>query len=155
MNDDILSLMDKKIEQAERYREISNKMIYEDIDGVNEMLDRRQELITQIDGISAEIKAYVNSQSVEKRDILNNMLSFREVGELSGELLELQEKLMRYKEVKKQINEADKKIYKHIKEMQNELAAEMVRSNRSKQVIDYFKTTSIDVEGGSKFNMSN
>ena len=84
MNDDILSLMDKKIEQAERYREISNKMIYEDIDGVNEMLDRRQELITQIDGISAEIKAYVNSQSVEKRDVLNNMLSFREVGELSG-----------------------------------------------------------------------
>lgn len=155
MNDDILSLMDKKIEQAERYREISNKMIYEDIDGVNEMLDRRQELITQIDGISAEIKAYVNSQSVEKRDVLNNMLSFREVGELSGELLELQEKLMRYKEVKKQINEADKKIYKHIKEMQNELATEMARSNRSKQVIDYFKTTSIDVEGGSKFNMSN
>lgn len=155
MNDDILSLMDKKIEQAERYREISNKMIYEDIDGVNEMLDRRQELITQIDGISAEIKAYVNSQSVEKRDVLNNMLSFREVGELSGELLELQEKLMRYKEVKKQINEADRKICKHIKEMQNELAAEMVRSNRSKQVIDYFKTTSIDVEGGSKFNMSN
>ncbi len=155
MNDDILSLMDKKIEQAERYREISNKMIYEDIDGVNEMLDRRQELITQIDGISAEIKAYVNSQSVEKRDVLNNMLSFREVGELSGELLELQEKLMRYKEVKKQINEADRKIYKHIKEMQNELAAEMVRSNRSKQVIDYFKTTSIDVDGGSKFNMSN
>lgn len=155
MNDDILSLMDKKIEQAERYREISNKMIYEDIDGVNEMLDRRQELITQIDGISAEIKAYVNSQSVEKRDVLNNMLSFREVGELSGEMLELQEKLMRYKEVKKQINEADRKIYKHIKEMQNELAAEMVRSNRSKQVIDYFKTTSIDVEGGSKFNMSN
>ena len=155
MNDDILSLMDKKIEQAERYREISNKMIYEDIDGVNEMLDRRQELITQIDGISAEIKAYVNSQSVEKRDVLNNMLSFREVGELSGEMLELQEKLMRYKKVKKQINEADRKIYKHIKEMQNELAAEMVRSNRSKQVIDYFKTTSIDVEGGSKFNMSN
>ena len=155
MNDDILSLMDKKIEQAERYREISNKMIYEDIDGVNEMLDRRQELITQIDGISAEIKAYVNSQSVEKRDVLNNMLSFREVGELSGELLELQEKLMRYKEVKKQINEADRKIYKHIKEMKNELAAEMVRSNRSKQVIDYFKTTSIDVDGGSKFNMSN
>lgn len=155
MNDDILSLMDKKIEQAERYREISNKMIYEDIDGVNEMLDRRQELITQIDGISAEIKAYVNSQSVEKRDVLNNMLSFREVGELSGELLELQEKLMRYKEVKKQINEADRKICKHIKEMQNELAAEMVRSNRSKQVIDYFKTTSIDVDGGSKFNMSN
>ena len=155
MNDDILSLMDKKIEQAERYREISNKMIYEDIDGVNEMLDRRQELITQIDGISAEIKAYVNSQSVEKRDVLNTMLSFREVGELSGELLELQEKLMRYKEVKKQINEADRKIYKHIKEMQNELAAEMVRSNRSKQVIDYFKTTSIDVDGGSKFNMSN
>ena len=155
MNDDILSLMDKKIEQAESYREISNKMIYEDIDGVNEMLDRRQELITQIDGISAEIKAYVNSQSVEKRDVLNNMLSFREVGELSGEMLELQEKLMRYKEVKKQINEADRKIYKHIKEMQNELAAEMVRSNRSKQVIDYFKTTSIDVDGGSKFNMSN
>lgn len=155
MNDDILSLMDKKIEQAERYREISNKMIYEDIDGVNEMLDRRQELITQIDGISAEIKAYVNSQSVEKRDVLNNMLSFREVGELSGELLELQEKLMHYKEVKKQINEADRKICKHIKEMQNELAAEMVRSNRSKQVIDYFKTTSIDVDGGSKFNMSN
>jgi len=155
MKDDILGLMDKKIEQAERYREISCKMIYEDIDGVNEMLDRRQELITQIDGISAEIKAYVNSQSVEKRDILNNMFSFREVGELSGELLALQEKIMRYKEVKKQINEADKKIYKHIKEMQNELAAEMVRSNRSKQVIDYFKTTAIDVDGGSKFNMSN
>ena len=83
------------------------------------------------------------------------MFSFKEVGELSGELLEIQERLLKYKEIKHKINEADKEIYKHLKQMQNELAAEMNKSNRSKQVIDYFSQTSIDVNKGRKLNTSN
>ena len=130
-------------------------MIYEDIDGVTEMLDRREKLIAKIDGISSEIKSYVNAQSVERKELLEDMFSFKEVGELSGELLEIQERLLKYKEIKHKINEADKEIYKHLKQMQNELAAEMNKSNRSKQVIDYFSQTSIDVNKGRKLNTSN
>lgn len=155
MDKKLTELMDKKIEQAERYHEISSKMIYEDIDGVTEMLDRREKLIAKIDGISSEIKSYVSSQSVERQELLEDMFAFKEVGKLSGELLEIQERLLKYKELKLKINEADKEIYKHLKQMQNELAAEMNKSNRSKQVIDYFSQTSIDVNKGRKFNTSN
>ena len=155
MDKKLTELLDKRIEQAERYHEISSKMIYEDIDGVTEMLDRREKLIAKIDGISAEIKSYVNAQSVERKELLEDMFSFKEVGELSGELLEIQERLLKYKEIKHKINEADKEIYKHLKQMQNELAAEMNKSNRSKQVIDYFSQTSIDVNKGRKLNTSN
>ena len=151
----LTELLDKRIEQAERYHQISSKMVYEDIDGVTEMLDRREKLIAKIDGISAEIKSYVNAQSVERKELLEDMFSFKEVGELSGELLEIQERLLKYKEIKHKINEADKEIYKHLKQMQNELAAEMNKSNRSKQVIDYFSQTSIDVNKGRKLNTSN
>lgn len=155
MDKKLTELLDKRIEQAERYHEISSKMVYEDIDGVTEMLDRREKLIAKIDGISSEIKSYINSQSVERRELLDDLFSFREVGELSGELLEIQERLLQYKEIKHKINEADKEIYKHLKQMQNELAAEMNKSNRSKQVIDYFSQTSIDVNKGRKLNTSN
>lgn len=155
MDKKLTELLDKRIEQAERYHEISSKMVYEDIDGVTEMLDRREKLIAKIDGISSEIKTYINSQSVERRELLDDLFSFREVGELSGELLEIQERLLKYKEIKHKINEADKEIYKHLKQMQNELAAEMNKSNRSKQVIDYFSQTSIDVNKGRKLNTSN
>jgi hypothetical protein len=39
MNKPLISLINKKIEQLERYNEITSRMIYEDIEGVGELIE--------------------------------------------------------------------------------------------------------------------
>ena len=66
MDNKLLDLADKKIEQMEHFNDITSKIIYEDIDGVGELIENRQEIITALDGISAEIRQYVSDQSIER-----------------------------------------------------------------------------------------
>ena len=40
----LLNLVDRKIHEMERYSEITNRMLYEDIDGVGELLAERQSI---------------------------------------------------------------------------------------------------------------
>ena len=45
-----------------------NAMLYEDIDGVGELLAERQSIITAMDGISLDIKQYISEQSMEHQE---------------------------------------------------------------------------------------
>ena len=78
--------MDDKIKQLERYNEVTTQIISEDIDSVGELLDERQQIIAAMDGISLDIKQFVNDQSIERRDKINALLNFEDIGELNGEL---------------------------------------------------------------------
>ena len=71
MNSKLLQLADKKIEQMQHYNEITSRMIYEDIDGVGELIDKRQEIITAMDGISVDMRQYVSEQSIERQEKLS------------------------------------------------------------------------------------
>ena len=74
MDEKLLRLADAKIEQMRHYNEITSRMIYEDVDGVGDLIDRRQEIITAMDGISVDMRRYVNEQSIERRESINKVL---------------------------------------------------------------------------------
>lgn len=155
MNKPLIGLVDRKIQEMERYKEITNRMVYEDIDGVEELMGECQKIITVMDGISVDIKQYINEQSVERKEKLERLMNFEDIGALNGELLELQEKIKRTNELRLQIIESNNAAYNHLSEMKDELREKMEESAKGKQVINYFAGTNTNVNKGKKLNISN
>ena len=151
----LLGLVDRKIQEMERYSEITNRMLYEDIDGVGELIEERQKIITAMDGISLDIKQFISDQTIEHQDKLNKVMQFEDIGGLNGELLELQEKIRRIKELKEKIIESDKAAYNRMKEIRDDMREKLESSAKSKQVVNYFSNTSTNVNKGRKLNISN
>ncbi|MBQ8826373.1 MAG: hypothetical protein IJ007_04720 [Oscillospiraceae bacterium] len=155
MNKPIIDLMDDKISQLERYNEVTAQIISEDLDSVGDLIAERQRIITAMDGISMDIKEFVNSQSIERKDTLDRMLHFEEIGELNGEMLELQDKIRRVKALREEIMKNDSRAMNRLKKERDELKEQFEGAAKSKQVVNYFSQSAIDVTKGSKFNISN
>lgn len=154
-NKPLIDLMDRKIHEMERYSEVTNRMLYEDIDGVGELLAERQSIITAMDGISLDIKQYINEQSIEHQDRLNKLMKFEDIGGLNGELLELQEKIGHVRKLREKILEDDAAAYDRLEKMREELRDKLEQSAKGKQVINYFSSTSTNINKGKKLNISN
>ncbi len=154
-NKPLLNLMDRKLREMERYSEITNRMLYEDIDGVGELIEERQSIITAMDGISVDIKQFISEQSIEHQDKLNKLIKFEDVGALNGELLELQEKIGHIRELRQKIITEDAAAYDRLSKMRDEMRDKLEKSAKGKQVINYFSKTSINVNKGKKLNISN
>lgn len=151
----LINLVDKKIREMERYSEITNRMLYEDVDGVGELIEERQSIITTMDGISLDIKKFISEQSIEQQDTLNKLMKFEDIGELNGELLELQEKIAQVNQLKEKIIERDSAAINHLSEMRDEMREKLEQSAKGKKVIDYFSKTNINVNKGKRLNVSN
>lgn len=151
----LLNLVDRKIHEMERYSEITNRMLYEDIDGVGELLAERQSIITAMDGISLDIKQYISEQSIEHQDKLNKLMKFEDIGGLNGELLELQEKIGHIRELREKILKDDAAAYDRMEKMREELREKLEQAAKGKQVVNYFSNTSTNVNKGKKLNISN
>ncbi len=151
----IFDLVDQKAQQMERYSEITNRMLYEDIDGVGELIEERQKLITAMDGISLDIKKYINEQSMENRETLNRLMQFEDIEGLNGELVELQSKIRHIRELQDKIIKDDQSAYSRLGEMRDELRERLEQSAKGKKVIDYFSNTSTNVNKGKRLNISN
>lgn len=147
--------MDDKIKQLERYNEVTTQIISEDIDSVGELLDERQQIIAAMDGISLDIKQFVNDQSIERRDKINALLNFEDIGELNGELQLLQEKIKRVQALRSEIRSNDTIAFNRIKKERDDLKAKLENAAKSKQVVDYFSQTSVDVTKGARLNLKN
>jgi len=154
-NKPLLNLVDRKLREMERYSEITNRMLYEDIDGVGELIEERQSIITAMDGISLDIKQYISEQSIEHQDKLNRLMKFEDIDGLNDELLELQEKIKHIRELKEKIIADDNAAYDRLGKMRDEMREKLEQSAKGKQVINYFSKTSINVNKGKKLNISN
>ncbi len=150
----LLNLVNRKIREMERYSEITNRMLYEDIDGVGELIAERQSIITSMDGISVDIKKFISEQTIEQQDTLNKLMKFEDIGELNGELLELQEKIAQVNQLREQIIEKDSAAINRLGEMRDEMREKLEQSAKGKKVIDYFSKTNINVNKGKRLNVS-
>lgn len=152
MDPRLLVLVDKKIEQLRHYNDITSRIIYEDIDGVGELIEKRQEIVTQVDGISMEMRQLINSQSIERKDTINALLCFEEISGLSGSMLKLSEKIKELKELTETVRKTDKLAVERLEGIRDELYNELTKSAKGKKVVNYFGATAVDVNKGSKFN---
>ena len=153
-NKPLISLVDKKIREMERYSEITNRMLYEDIDGVGELIEERQSIITTMDGISVDIKKFISEQTIEQQDTLNRLMRFEDIGELNSELLELQDKIAQVNQLREQIIEKDSAAINRLSEMRDEMSEKLEQSAKGKKVINYFSKTNINVNKGKRLNVS-
>ena len=153
-NKPLISLVDKKIREMERYSEITNRMLYEDIDGVGELIEERQSIITTMDGISVDIKKFISEQTIEQQDTLNRLMRFEDIGELNSELLELQDKIAQVNQLREQIIEKDSAAINRLSEMRDEMREKREQSAKGKKVINYFSKTNINVNKGKRLNVS-
>lgn len=153
-NKPLINLVDRKIREMERYSEITNRMLYEDVDGVGELIEERQSIITSMDGISVDIKKFISEQTIEQQDTLNKLMKFEDIGELNGELLELQEKIAKINQLKEQIIERDSAAINRLGEMRDEMRDKLEQSAKGKKVINYFSKTNINVNKGKRLNVS-
>ncbi len=153
-NKPLISLVDKKIREMERYSEITNRMLYEDIDGVGELIEERQSIITTMDGISLDIKKFISELTIEQQNTLNKLMKFEDIGELNGELLELQDKIAQVNQLREQIIEKDSAAINRLGEMRDEMREKLEQSAKGKKVIDYFSKTNINVNKGKRLNVS-
>ncbi|MGN0641591.1 MAG: hypothetical protein ACI4JJ_00465 [Huintestinicola sp.] len=154
MDPRLLDLVDEKIEHLKRYNEITSRIIYEDIDGVGELIEKRQEIITAVDGISLEMKQLVSEQSMERQDTLNRILCFEEISGLTGSLKELQEKISETSRLYSVIKKNDKIAVERLKDMRDEVYSQLTKSAQGKRVVNYFGATAMDIRKGSKLNAS-
>ncbi len=152
VNPKLLDLVDKKIEQLRHYNDITSQIIYEDIDGVGELIEKRQEIVTAVDGISMEMRQLVNEQSIERRDTINALLCFEEISGLSGPMLELSEKIAELKKLTETIKGNDKLAVERLEGMRDDIYSELTNSAKTKKVANYFGATAVDINKGSRFN---
>ena len=152
MDPRLLELVDKKIDQLRHYNDITSRIIYEDIDGVGDLIRQRQDIVTAVDGISMEMRSLINSRSIERKDTINALLSFKEIDGLTGSMLELSEKIGELKKLTDSIKQNDKLAIQRLEQLRDETYAEMTRTAKSKKVVNYFGATAVDVNKGSKLN---
>ena len=155
MNRPIIDLMDDKISQLERYNEVTSQIISEDLDSVGDLIEERQRIIAAMDGISMDIKQFGSSQSIERQDTLNAMLNFEDIGELNGEMLELQDKIRRVQKLREEIIKNDERAIGRLRKERDELKDKLENAAKSKQMAEYFSQSAVNVSKGSRFNVSN
>ncbi len=151
----LIDLIDKKINQLEHFNEITSQMLYEDIDGVGELIEQRQKIVTIVDGISLDIKRFINEQSIDKQSQIRDLFKFEEIDSLNNELLELQKKIREHNKINKMVMDNDKLAYNRFKNMQDELLSEMSGMSKPQKVAEYLSHTAIDISKGSKLNVTN
>lgn len=149
--------MDDKIHQLEHYNEITSRIITEDsIDGVGDLIEERQQILTNMDGISVAVKQYVSEQSIERMDKINALLRFEQIDDLNGDLMQLQDKIKRVQELREEIKNNDKKAYERLAKQRDEIKQKLDEAAKSKQVADYCSSSNAaDVSKGRKLNISN
>ncbi len=149
--------MDDKIHQLEHYNEITSRIITEDsIDGVGDLIEERQQILTNMDGISVAVKQYVSEQSIERMDKINALLRFEQIDDLNGDLMQLQDKINRVQELREEIKNNDKKAYDRLAKKRDEIKQKLDEAAKSKQVADYCSSSNAaDVSKGRKLNISN
>ncbi len=149
--------MDDKIHQLEHYNEITSRIITEDsIDGVGYLIEERQQILTNMDGISVAVKQYVSEQSIERMDKINALLRFEQIDDLNGDLMQLQDKIKRVQELREEIKNNDKKAYDRLAKKRDEIKQKLDEAAKSKQVADYCSSSNAaDVSKGRKLNISN
>lgn len=149
--------MDDKIHQLEHYNEITSRIITEDsIDGVGDLIAERQQILTNMDGISVAVKQYVSEQSIERMDKINALLRFEQIDDLNGDLMQLQGKIKRVQELREEIKRNDKKAYDRLAKQRDEIKSKLDEAAKSKQVADYCSSSNAaDVSKGRKLNISN
>ena len=81
---------------------------------------------------------------------------YKQIDDLNGDLMQLQDKIKRVQELREEIKNNDKKAYDRLAKQRDEIKQKLDEAAKSKQVADYCSSSNAaDVSKGRKLNISN
>ncbi len=147
----IAQYIDQKIVLLNKFREITSKIADSDFDSLAGLIAERQVIINDIDNKTEKIRKIIAEQSDEISGMLSKLIRFEKV-ECSNEYKPVQEKSAELEKLLIQISEEEKAIYLKMENVKKDLEEDMLKSNKSKKVLNYFNSFVGNASSGNTFN---
>ena len=147
----IVKYIDQKIVLLNKFREITSKIADSDFDSLAGLIAERQVVINDIDNKTEIIKNIISEQTDEVSGILSKLIRFEKV-ECSNEYKPVQEKSTELENLLIQISEEEKAIHLKMENVKKGLEEDMLKSNKSRKVLDYFNSFVGNASSGNTFN---
>jgi len=141
----------EKIGLLVKYQNITEKMTDSDLDEIAKLIAERQLIIPEVDEKTAEILKIVEKQPKDVQLILKDLLSFKK-NNCDEKFIEIKNKANVLEETLISISHKEKKVVIRMDFLKKSLEEEMLKSNKSKQVIDYCNAFSAFEFNGNNFN---
>lgn len=147
----LVGILDEKILLLEKYNEITDRMSGSELDTLAELIAERQLIIPKVDGKSAEIQEIVSNQSESVQKLLKEILSFKKIN-CKEPYTDLQTKAEELEKTLISISYKEKSVVTRFDILKKNLEEEMLKSNKSRQVIDYCNAFTVVNFNGNNFN---
>ncbi len=147
----IAQYIDQKIVLLYKFREITSKIADSDFDSLAGLIAERQVIINDIDNKTEKIRKIIAEQSDEVSRILSKLIRFEKI-ECSNEYKPIQEKSAELEKLLIQISEEEKAVYLKMENVKKDLEEDMLKSNKSKKVLNYFNSFVGNASSGNTFN---
>lgn len=141
----------EKIKLLNQYEELTKTMSESDLEKITEQIAQRQVLIQQIDNASADIKDIVKKQTKKEQKILSDIISFKS-NDANNEFNQIYHASKEIEQLLIKIATEEKDVELTIENIKQNLEDEMLKSNKGKQVIDYFNAFAAYNIKGKKFD---
>ena len=141
--EELCTLLLQKSELLENYDDISVRLLTDDVDKLEHLLDVRNEFLLEFNKITPRIDAIVSRQSSDEQTILQAMLCYEAIeGSKDESFCEINRILHKMKALIDAINEKTKKTDKRFDEYRQGLMDELLKLNKSQQIIHYVGSAS-------------
>ena len=132
----IIKYIDQKIVLLNKFREITSKITGSDFDSLAGFIAERQVVINDIDNKTEKIKKVIAEQTDDIAGIINQLIRFEKI-ECSQEFIPLKKKSEELENLLIQISEEEKSVLEKMENLKKELEIDMLKSNKSRKVLDY------------------
>ncbi len=143
----IVKGLNEKIKLLNEYEAITQRMVDTDLDEITNLIALRQIIIQKIDSIMSDINEVISRQSKKEQAILNDILSHKEADN-KNEYKLIQEAMSEVERILVRISSEEQGVVNTMEKIKLELEDEMLKSNKGKQVLDYFSSfASYNIKG--------
>jgi hypothetical protein len=148
--EELIPLLNEKIQILERYEQATLRMVYEDIYSFGDILSDRQILVPLYENVNRTIAKTVNALPDESRAEAEVLLSGIKTD--SAVFPEAVPLLRRISALHETINKNDKLAFSRVKKEREDIIGMIESNQKSEQVVKYVSASSYDVSRGAKFN---
>jgi hypothetical protein len=147
--EELIRLLNEKIQLLERYEQATLRLVYEDIYSFGDILSDRQILVPLYEKVNHSIKKAVATQPAEIRPELEAIIAGKSESEIAPEAAMLIGKI---NTLHTNINKNDKLAFSRVKKEREDIVEKIESTQKSEQVIKYVSASTYDVSRGAKFN---
>lgn len=153
LNDDLQALcgfLEKKANLLEQYNGLSDRLLIDDFDKLEHLLDVRHEFLLEFNEITPQIDQIVARCSVSQQETLKSLLKYEKLDAPDGAFPEIRPALKRMKALIDSINEKTRRTDERIRNYREGLMQELGKFSKGQRIASYVgAATSTDIFRGT------